>query len=182
MSLLSEVKKTVVETDNLQLGFIGNSIFSGYQNLHGYQVITGYVEPRDVDTFLVLNYDTHQPIQLPSNIFPIKTFLIPEIPLESDSPLEDSYLQMYFYDTPEFNNQYNYNFDWGQFNGNELNTKVMLEMYDQYTTMSGYVGFPYVGFNMSGSFTAGKIRMVMYYLPATRPPLPLKCCSTNYTL
>ena len=172
MSLLREIKKTVVEADNLKIGTIWNSTFSSYQNLQGYQVITGYVEPRDIDTFLVLDYETQQPIQLPSNIFPIKTFLIPEVPLTSDDPLENSYLQMYFYDTPQFDNQYNDSFDWGGFNGNELNTKIMLEMYDQDTSMSGYVGFPYVGFSMSGSFTAGRIRLVMYYLPATLPPLP----------
>lgn len=168
MSLLKEIKKTVVEANNFNFLQAWNSTYSGYENLQGYHVLTGYIAPRDESDILLRDNKTDEPVTVPANSFPIKTFLIPEVPLQSPD-LANSYLELYFYSNPTFSSSTN---PWSSnFTGEELNTKCLVEMFDVSAVLTDIEGYPYIGFNSSADFTAGKIQVYMYYLPATLPPL-----------
>lgn len=168
MSLLKEIQKTVVEGNNVIIGNLWNSEILNPENLRGYKVITGYVEPRDESNVLLLDNVTNEPVQVPVNSFPFKTFFVPEIPLVSPD-LSSSYLELEFYDDATFNSNYS---DWnGYWPAEDINTKCFTEMINVSGDLSEIAGYPYIGFASSGDFTAGKVQIYMYFFPATLPPL-----------
>ena len=164
MSLLKEIKKTVIE------GYIVAPVTSGGSGSGStiYTVLTGYVEPRDQLNLLVLDNETNEPVTIPANTFPITTYMIPETPVTSND-LDSSYLNLYLYDDTSFSNGLVIA---GGFNGYQVNTLCSNEMIDTVTLMSDVIDYPYIGFESSADFLSGKIQVVMYFLPATLPPLP----------
>jgi len=164
MSLLKELKKTVIE------GQIVSSVTSGGSGSGStiYTLRTGYIEPRDQLNLLVLDNETDEPVTTPENTFPIATYMIPETAITS-TDLDSSYLNLYVYDDTSFSNGLPIA---GGFNGYQVNTLCSNEMIATSTLMSDVIDYPYIGFESSADFLSGKIQVVMYFLPATLPPLP----------
>lgn len=166
MSLITEAVTTVAQAQYLSVDQVFNTDFKRQRNLRGYHVLTGYLQPRAESQLLVRDNVTDEPLQFPPNCFPIKTFFIPTTPLESPD-LSNSYLELYFYDDTSFSNSIS---EWnGYVDGEQLNSKAFVEMLDVYETLNTLSGYPYIGVDSSGDFTAGQIQVYMYYLPATLP-------------
>ena len=92
MSLLREIKKNVVEGVEVNIGQVWDSVIKNNPNLGLYTVVNGYVEPRAESNLLLLDNVTNEPLQVPPDCFPVRTFFVPEVLLESPD-LSNSYLE-----------------------------------------------------------------------------------------
>ena len=169
---MSQLSETVVTVQQSNIGITESAtatVFVNLEGLEGYKVIIGSVEPRTpASTYLILDDETGDPVQLPPNTVLYKFFFYPTVPLVSASgsmgigPLLFSDQAMTtFYDP----------FGWycqlDQINpkGSSV-TALVYAAQPPRAVLSDYVGYPYLGVKVYGGvdpITSGKVKVYLYY-------------------
>ena len=173
MSLLKESFSTVLAGENLVLNGVGNNpLFTGYNNLNGYHVISGAILPREQGNYLVLDNRTGDPIVFPANSSLFQAYFVPTVPLEC-ADLDNVNLQLRLWDDLSFTNSFIPTSSAAvmDFSGTMANSRVFVQV-DDGEPMSDYIGYPYIGLAVSNEdITAGVLQVYIYYQTALTPPV-----------
>lgn len=164
MSLLSDLVCTVQQSS---IGTVDNVVTASFGNieaLKGYGVVSGSVEPRTANTtYLLLDDVTGDPVQLPPNALPFNFFFYPTEQLVGNVGLQP----LLFSDDAMSSFYDPFGWEMSPDNINPLGCNTTALVFGNKTAfLDNFMGYPYVGFKVNSlttSFTAGKVKVYLYY-------------------